>query len=230
MRDGWGGAMILRCLAMSAAVAAAPLSAQSETGTRIGGRPAQAPAVGTNAERARIWLERYAECIARRDLKRSNAVIEAPVGLPDAAVLKLIEQTKDSCLSAGDADEMALNATLLRGALYADRLTRTTRRLTPEMIAGRTPDLTAEGQRRTLLRFGDCVVRTDPSASLAYVAMHAASKGEDDALEALKPALGECVGSGDKVKLSRSVIEAALAEVIYRTLKAPVVAEPTSKN
>lgn len=217
-----------KLLAIVASLTLVPVqvAAQSETGTRIGGRPAQAPESGSNTERARIWLERYAACIAKRDPKHLAGVLDAPIN-QDVAVGKLVEGNYDSCLSAGaTADELRMNARLMLGALYAERVTRMVGRLTPDMLppdvlplpSGADLDQPARA-RASLVRFGECVMRKNPPAALEFVAADAGKSRETAALKDLVPYLGQCVDAGVQFQLSRSILEASLAEAIYRTLQ-----------
>lgn len=204
-----------------------PVLARSDTGTRLGGRPAQVPTEGTmpDRERARIWLERYAACLTKRDPMRVGKVLNAALDAP-TTMKDLSQGNSDSCLSAGgDADQLRMSYVLLRGALYADRVSRTVTRLTPEMIADRplaVPSTNVDPARLATVLFGDCIMRQDPSAALAYVAAHATTGVEDKAIAALRPSLSACVFSDQKLKLSRDGIKAAVAEAIYRTTRAPV--------
>lgn len=198
---------------------------QSETGTRIGGRPAKVPTNGSNADRARTWLEGYAACIAKREPKRVTEILDAEIG-QESAVSRLVVGNFDNCLSAGgDADELRMSGRMLRGALYAERVTKMVNQLptdTPQLPPLSLPSLVsldAENQKRVaLVRFGECVMRTDPDNALAFVVADAGKAAEANALRALTPSLGGCLDAGVKVELSRPVLETALAEAIYRVV------------
>ena len=214
-------------LAISLALPASSSFAQSETGTRLGGRPAQVPETGSNTDRARIWLERYAACVVKRDPKRVAEALDAEI-TRDVAIGKFVQGNFDACLSSGGgADQLAMSPGVMRGALYADRVTSMVRNLTPEMLPPEPLSLplpatvdAATQARIATVRFGECVMRRNPQGALAFVAAAAAKAGETNALKTLTPFLGECVDAGVKVELSRSGLEAALAEAIYRTVRA----------
>lgn len=214
-------------LAISLALPASSSFAQSETGTRVGGRPAQVPETGTNTDRARIWLERYAACVVKRDPKRVAEALDAEI-TREVAIGNLVQGNFDACLSSGGgADQLAMSPQVMRGALYAERVTSMVRSLTPEMLPPEPLSLplpatfdTAAQSRIATVRFGECVMRKNPQGALAFVAAEAAKGGETNALNRLTPFLGECVDAGDQVELSRSGLEAALAEAIYRTVRA----------
>lgn len=198
---------------------ASPAWTQSETGTRLGGRPAQLPDRGTDVERARIWMERYAACIVRRDPKRVADVLDGPVG-EDGPLLKLIEGYYDECLSTGGgAEGLSMKRRLLRGAIYADRVTSLAPRIGPVLPAAGPIAYPQPGQASSqvaLVKFGECVARAEPVAALGFVAAKAASEGEKTNLQLLRPHLAGCIAAGQTIQLSASVLESALAEAIWR--------------
>jgi hypothetical protein len=197
--------------------------AQTETGTRIGGRPAKVPTTGSNTERARTWLQGYAGCIAKRDPKRVADVLEADIG-DESKVSRLVVGNFDDCLSTGGgADQLVMSPRVLRGALYAERVTK----MVGELPAGmsKSPPLNlpplstlnaADQNRYALVRFGECVMRADPVNALAFVRADAGNAAESKALKTLSPLLGGCLDEGVQVELSKPILESALAEAIYR--------------
>lgn len=199
--------------------------AQSETGTRIGGKPAKVPTTGSNADRARAWLAGYAACVAKRDPKRVAEVLDAEIGSAPP-VFDLVESNYDACLSTGgDADELRMSPRILRGALYAERVTKMVDRM-PADAAQAAPlalppiaSLSTDDQLRvSLVRFGECVMHADPAKALAFVAADPGKAGETNALQVITPLLGGCLDEGVQIKLSLPILEAALAEAIYRTV------------
>lgn len=221
-----------RLVSLLSVLISLPAFAQSETGTRLGGRPAQVPARGTMSDtaRARIWLENYAACLVKRDYKRVTRVLDLPIGADNNGWRDLSQGNFDSCLSSGgDASELRMSSMLLRGALYTDRVRHLVGNMSGETIAARPLPIPRDGDSRklTAIRFGDCVMRRDPGAALSFVRAKATTGIEDKTLAALKPALATCVDSGQAVTLTRSGVKAAVAEVIYRTLRAPAAAANT---
>ena len=213
------------------AVLSAPLLAQSDTGTRIGGKPAQLADRGSNEQRARGWLQGYAACVSKRYSKRVETLLDA--GLDARTPFsKIVDGTYDPCLSeGGTADELLMSSRLLRGALYADRVKRTTRRLDaaalPAAMLAFPSASMLDGDakaRVSLVRFGECVMRRDPGEALAFVRADAGNASETKSLARLVPAISPCIDKGAQVRLSRSVLEAALAEAIDRTLRLSVPA------
>jgi hypothetical protein len=200
-----------------------PALAQSDTGTRLGGRQAQVPDGGTNTDRARVWLERYAACIVRRDPKPVALMLDEKIE-STSLTIKLTERYYDACLSGGgDADELRLSEKLLRGALYADRVTKLSSRIKNEIANSepisfpQTSEIDGEASVRiALVRFGECVARADPVNAIEFVAAHAATELERKKIDALRPVLSGCITVGQRIKLSASILEAALAEAIYR--------------
>ncbi len=217
--------MIARLIIAVLLLLPVPAMAQSETGTRLGGRPAQLPESGTNAERARVWLERFADCIARRDSGRVAKILSSSF-VDDPAVSQVLQVSYDDCLAGSiqrETSTLTLNDRLLRGALYANYVTRHVERLSSDMLPAQGlvfPDLAQlqadKVERVALVRLGECVVRQDPANTLAFVRADAAGDREDAALNAIAPRISPCINAGSTVKISRSVLEAALAEAIYR--------------
>ena len=80
--------------------AGSPLLAQSDTGTRIGGKPAQLADRGSNEQRARGWLQGYAACVSKRYSKRVTTLLDAGLDV-STPFSKIVDGTYDSCLSEG---------------------------------------------------------------------------------------------------------------------------------
>lgn len=220
--------MSLVRLVMAAALAlwAMPAIAQQETGTRIGGRPAKDPNYGTKTFRARMWLQDYAVCVFGRDPKRVSDMLDSPIAT-EVAPFRLTERGFDECLSSGGtADELVMSDTLFLGALYSARVKRTIKSLPATKLPAGLLDfpamdgLAGSAQARiVLVRFGECVMRQHPEEALSFVTADAGSSQETNALGVLSPALGACVQQGTTIELSRSMLEAAIAEAIYRTAR-----------
>jgi hypothetical protein len=66
-----------------------------------------------------------------------------------------------------------------------------------------------------LAQFGDCVVRTNPTSSLALLKGMPASSSESSALATLLPTFSACVLAGQKIAFSRSVLRSAVARAVY---------------
>lgn len=219
-------------IAAAAVLGTVPALAQQETGTRLGGRPSQDPDYGSRSFRARVWLQGYADCVVGRDFKRVSDMLDADIA-SQIAPFKLTQRGFDECLSGGgSADELRISDTLLLGALYSSRVTRTVQSLPASTLpvsqltfppaSQQNPDVQA---RIALVRFGECVMRKQPEAALAYVAAEAGTTHETNALSELAPFLGTCIDQGMTIKVSRSMLESALSEAIYRTLKIQEAAE-----
>lgn len=64
--------------------------------------------------------------------------------------------------------------------------------------------------------FGDCVVRTAPSATRAFLSSAPVTPGETAALTALNPAFTKCISAEDQVQFTPGALQAVLAEAIYK--------------
>lgn len=211
-----------------------PAFAQTDTGTRLGGHPAQVPGKGSmpDTARARVWLENYAACLIKRDPTRIAHILDAPVAGNENIMRGISVGNFDSCLSGGgEADMLRMSTALLRGALYADRVDHLVRDVRADSVA-RPLEIApgADPLRTATVRFGECVMRQNPAAALDFVRSKAATEGENKALAAIKPALPACVDSGPSVTLTRASIKAATAEAIYRATQPAAGAQTAGKN
>lgn len=74
---------------------------------------------------------------------------------------------------------------------------------------------TNDARTLSISRFGECVVRKDPAATRAVLIADVDSKDEQQKIEALTPALMECLGQGS-LKMSPVELRGALAINLYR--------------
>ncbi|MFM5916777.1 MAG: hypothetical protein ACKOOL_04490 [Novosphingobium sp.] len=77
-----------------------------------------------------------------------------------------------------------------------------------------------------LSRYGECVVRSDPASSQAWIVAAEGSPAGDAALQALQPALGTCLRAGDQLKFSKEVLRGTLAVNYFRLAHAPNLSSP----
>lgn len=172
--------------------------------------------------RARKTLAEFARCTVDRKMKQVSAVAARPVDkLNDSHFVKIAD---DECMSSG---EMRMKPMLMRGALFVElyrRRDQAKRRggswsLPAVAFDERAQVDTANGALALevgLLSFASCVIRHEPETTKAVVLKPAASKEQDAAFAALAPHLGQCLPSGQNIKLSKPILEGALGEVLYR--------------
>lgn len=79
-------------------------------------------------------------------------------------------------------------------------------------------------------RFGECVVRSDPNGSRAFLQTAEGSDAEGAALQALMPSLGGCVEKGAQFKLDRTMLRGTLAFNYYGLAHAPRVAQASADH
>ncbi|MDO7842451.1 hypothetical protein [Sphingomonas immobilis] len=217
-----------------AAPAIAQRHAKAETGSLV---PIPAPVrVSENPKlsddvRARIATAEFARCSVARFPDRVERALSLPKG--GLAYWKALERTaSNECMDSGI---IAMRRPLLRGALFVELY----RRRWDAQQRGQTwgPSLTkvsfnidplthpSEDAMRDneLLSLGNCVIAKDEASARNAILLPTASKGQEAALMSLVPSLGGCIPAGMKLTFSRPVIEAAIAEVLYRGAETPTV-------
>lgn len=187
---------------LAAACALAPLAAGAQTlfdpAARLSTRDVSA------AAQARDTMNRYAECVVKT---RAAAVRRAlSTETPDAELARL---ASDDCLASG---QLQMGTSLFRGALYRALYLRDFGR-DAELPAG---EATPAASTNPLLLFGDCVARLDPAQTQAFVVAMPATPGEDEAVAALGASFERCVVAGDRIGFSKTVLQGALAEALYK--------------
>lgn len=212
---------------MAAALALSMLIAvgapQAQASSRLSLKTARVPTGSMSpAARARITLEGFARCVLQRNPKGVERALAMPMSSAgQQAVAALATNECMGVSSDYEGSRLSLNARLLRGALYAELVRRRVDLDTPP--PAETPDLTlgaapgdAAAQRHVaLVRFGDCILRRDPKTAIHFVRENAETEAEAKDVAALMPSMGACVDQGAKVELSKPIVEAAVAEVIY---------------
>lgn len=69
---------------------------------------------------------------------------------------------------------------------------------------------------RYMWRFGECVVRVDPTAAKQLLLSEPETVGEAAAFAALNPALGTCVSEGRKLEFGKAALRGTIAVNYYR--------------
>lgn len=162
------------------------------------------------AEQARDTLYRYALCLVGARRGR----VERALAIRDEAErgAELGRIATSHCLLEG---RIQMGEPLLRGALYrALYLKDFGEAGTGELRVSSSPD---EVSNDPLGAFGNCVMSIAPDSVRAFVVARPITPEEDVALNALMPNLAGCVAPGDKVKFNRAMLQAILAEALYKT-------------
>lgn len=175
----------------------------------------------SKAESARVALAEFARCtVDRKAADVAKMLTIAANRLDDKVWTRLAD---DQCLDSG---MMKFRSILLRGALFVelehrryDFKQRGKQWMLPVVpindsltIAPQDPDPTSTA----LLSFATCVVDHAPDKAEAVLRTPTASTAQNAAFTALNPELGTCLPQGATVKLSKSILEGALAEATYR--------------
>ena len=172
--------------------------------------------------RARKALADFARCTVDRKAQQVAAIAAQPADkLTDTQFFKIAD---DECLMSG---QMRMKPITMRAAIFVElyrRRDQAERRgsswsLPAVAFDERAPVDAADAERALqvgLLSFARCVVGRDPKTAKAVVLGPTASKEQDAAFAALAPNLGQCLPSGQNIKLSKPILEGALGEVLYR--------------
>lgn len=175
-------------------------------------------------EQARDTMNRYAICLVRsRYLAMRSALSKTSPVEVDVALRKIVHR---DCLAEGS---LRMPAALLRGASYRALYLRDFGPNSPVVPAGVEGSSEAAGSTvgDPLSTFAHCVLTQNPDAARAFVLSSPATPAEGEALAALTPALGNCIAPGDKVRFSRSVLQGALSEALYKRVSAAASANKT---
>lgn len=174
----------------------------------------------SDMDRGRIAGAEFARCVAKRLPKRVDAALALPTA--EAYQGAMAKLATNDCLANG---KLRFNGGVLRGALFVElvrersdaeaRGSAWTRPFVPLDVKAQVER--PEIQQAFLLRFADCVVRRSPEAARNVVLLPTASAAQEAALKQLRPDLGPCFPAGMTAKISKAMLEGALAEVLYRT-------------
>jgi hypothetical protein len=199
-------------LAFVAACWVPPASAQYNLPTPNAAVPPSRPLSET--DQSREMLNQYGYCImaqhfggVRRALALSD---DAAI---DSALMKL---ATDDCLFAG---RLKMSPALLRGAIYRAMYLREFNYLSRAMRATVIPgngQLGEEVDSAPSTTFGGCVAKLAPEATRDLVMANAATPLENNALDALRPALADCLPPKQQMRLTRWGLQATLAEALYK--------------
>jgi hypothetical protein len=167
------------------------------------------------ADQARDTMNRYAECI----MKTRPAAVRRALSRPDAVIpVELAKIADGDCLMNG---ELRMNASLFRGAIFRAIYMRD---FSHEPLPSAWGEAAMTASANPLLTFADCVVQLDPNNARSFVLAKPATPDERDAVANLSATLGRCVAPGDQVGFSKTVLQGALAEALYRRTEASAVA------
>ena len=210
------------------ALAAVPLAAQSryekDTGSQIS-IPERAKSPDrklSEEELGREMMNRYARCIVDRT---SGKVAEAIALKPGDDIQAFNKAATDECLDSG---RMQFSASVLRGAVFGELYRRQQKGVKdvvrkfpvqPLDWSAAPPPGASERARANyfLLWLSDCVHGSSAEAMRSVVMNPVGSKVQQAAYSAVIPMLGPCIPEGQKLSFSRSMLESAFGEYLYRS-------------
>ena len=184
----------------------------------------------TAEQRGRVAMAQYARCKFGRTPRRVSDNLQLPAAESMASVHRLA--TVD-CLVSG---EMSFQSSQMRGYLFGEmyRLHEAMPRqnwtypIAPLDLASTPPENAPREVRVNfmLLKMTHCLYLADPAVVRSIIMNAPASLEQKAAYRILIPKLGACVPKDMKFELSRSVIESAFGEYLYRSLVPVVTADP----
>ena len=225
-----GRKLIVSAVALAASTMAVAQSRyQQDTGSLLPvPERARIPDSGDQAERSRLVLAQFARCTVDRRATQLRKLLVLPLDKLSGASWGALAD--DECLAGG---EIRFKPILLRGAVFVELYRR-------QMKGGQAAHFSfkaAPYQPTTvantgtlddaLLAFADCIVGLDRVDASAMVVAGTASREQDGALGRLRPSLGSCLPQGQKISLSRPVLEGSIAEILFR---GPAQARPAESH
>ena len=139
------------------------------------------------------FLFALADALMRRELSSfESAVIERAQPLPSGGLVDALWPSKACSSECGSTRSQEVQRTRERASYI----------LGPQL-------------------YGECVVRTDPAGAHKLIMSEVDSANERAAVQALAPALAECVMQGSQLKASRSLLRGLLALSYYRIAHSP---------
>ena len=180
--------------------------------------PASIPSAKMTEElRGRLTAHRFAECLLVRK-PRSVERILASSGVERRATMQKIDLS--DCLSEGS---LRFQANLLTGALYGAKYRVLYGGSTaPELAADNDdatffgPDVIADSMYGRFLISTACAVRAKPALAREIILAAPATRESTEAFAAFVPALGACTPQATSFHVSKTVLEGAIAEVLFR--------------
>ena len=191
-------------------------------------RRARIPETGfTEADRGRVTLRQYARCLFASSPQTVVTAVHFAPGEDSAALDKLLRY---DCVDSGS---LQFSRELLRGALFTEMYRRhESRRTGPwtypvqAIDFAAIPNLQSSSEVRVnyfLLEMADCVYAKHPDAVRAVVMEDIASRAQNAAFVTVIAGLGPCIPNGVKLELTRTVLDGAFGEYMYRTLASKLV-------
>lgn len=175
------------------------------------------------ADKARVYFDGVARCVARHHQRQSAAVLAMPYGSTEQAnAANVLIQAEGSCFgpifTSTDIyfDPRGLAAGMAEFFLADPNALSEARRRYPASFVWAP----ANGMDQ----FGDCVVSQGEAPVRAFIDTPVASAAEQSAAQALAPALGQCISEGQTLAVEPAAMRQVLAVALYRRVAVPPVA------
>ena len=177
----------------------------------------------TKDELSRDLMNQFARCLVDRKQALVAKAIALPAGADEIAFQRAVT---NECLDNG---RMHFPIAVLRGAVFGELYRRqqigsatVTRNFPIQPLDwSKSPQLTDSTVARTnyfLLWMADCVHKSKAQEIRSIVVYPVGSAAQKTAYAAVIPALGPCIPQGTQISFSRSMLEAAFGEYLYRSL------------
>ncbi len=207
--------------------------------------PAQSPDIGSiipktrpvtndhdgtvRGDLARRIADGFAVCVVGRHYKAVLKALTTPVGSAERnkAITNLMDR---NCLNNGS---LSFSSVGVQGSLYKALVIHDLQskriEFSPTPLDFEKLEMTATGfpiasSAAQMLNFAGCLVRHDTQHSKALILSKAGSKGEIEAVNALRPAMDACVGATQRLSFGRDYLSAAVAEAFYREAQVSISA------
>jgi len=190
----------------------------------------------SESDKGRLVMAEFARCAVDRRRGALVRILAKPANEIEGK--DWLQVATDDCLNLG---EMRIKSTLMRGAVFSELYKRRSR----ASNVGRNWDLpvtpydkstmttTSDPNEKNLiglLNFADCVVQRSPIATSKMVVSTSLSEPQEKAIAVLQPELGPCLTAGQKIVLSKSILEGAVAEILYRKPVMPTTTASAENN
>lgn len=200
--------------------AASPASARDPESRSPSANPESFGGVSSGSDGQRI-LNGFADClVAKHRPMVEQYLAEAPDSRGARFRSRRLEGTRCNASLL-----LAARDNQIRGALY-EAMFLVDFRDAPPMDLRNAPAIpdTAEAAgasewARTssaLLKYSDCIVRSDGAGTRAILAAEVGTAREAAAFRAVAPSLSRCLAEGQQIKFSRPLLRGFLAEALYR--------------
>lgn len=173
----------------------------------------------------------FAQCALRIAPRKVEKALALQAGAESMMAIRRLANHR--CLKEGH--QMTIRANTMRGVMFAALYRRREAVAAPISPGPAMPKIRLgavasgddnEKAYRLLVGLAGCVVDRDLAAARRLVLAQTASPEEQAAFQAVSPILADCLPTGTTLKLNKTMVEGALAEVLYRGIDEPEAETP----